>query len=48
MNEVFDFITTHNLVFPVDASIPLELESIQEAVERLSTHRVRGRIVILP
>lgn len=39
-------VVLHGIRMPIEMSVPFELDPIQNAVRRLSSHRTRGRIVI--
>ncbi len=42
MNEVI----RHDITMPTETIVPFELELIRSAVQLVSTHRTRGRVVI--
>ncbi len=46
IETALDTVVRHDLRMPLQSVIPFELESIAEAVELLTTHRAKGRIVI--
>lgn len=46
INEMLEFVIENNIRVPFDRVIPLQLEEMKEALERLAAHNVSGRIVI--
>lgn len=46
IETALDSVARHDLRMPLQSVVPFELESIVDAVELLTTHRAKGRIVI--
>lgn len=46
INEALQRALKYDIRMPIDAVIPFDLRAIAESIERLQTHRAKGRIVI--
>ena len=48
IRPALSFVAKHAITMPIEAEIPLEAAPIRKAIQRLTEHRVRGRLVIVP
>ncbi|GLO60603.1 NADPH:quinone reductase [Vibrio sp. MACH09] len=46
IDEAFQVLVEKGIKMPIDRIIPFQLESVSNAIHHLTTHRVKGRIVI--